>query len=229
MDKEILNSVKEKIYEIEGLLELMSLRPEKQAELQSMVAARLEAVATLFAGTENDVECCPENEGDDVKLELMGSPDNIDLPEDAELPEADDLPETDDIVEEEELPEEDEEFYCLPDDEEDESEMEISDSQTEAVDNISSATAPLSPPSPLAPPSPSRRIIPKPIFCLNDRFRYCKSLFGGSSADFNSMIERISMMGSSEEAERYFYEEKGMNPEDPEVMSFMEIVVNSFK
>lgn len=63
-----------------------------------------------------------------------------------------------------------------------------------------------------------------PAFCLNDRFRFRRAIFGGSDAEFNIAMDRIAAMASYDEAENYFLEEMGLNPEDEDVADFMEII-----
>ncbi len=216
MDKEQLKTVKEKVYEIEGLLELLSLRPEKEEELQPMIASRLHVVCEMMEPVRLDLE----SESAEEK--------SVSVEEESESVE-----EEEESVEEEVEDVEDDEFYCLPDEDED---PEAEDLVAEESESEKFETEVFGPEANLTTeetrPStgrPSGKVIPKPIFCLNDRFRFCKTLFGGSSKDFNAVIECISLMEFPEEAERHFYRERGMNPEDPEVAAFMEIVLNSFK
>ncbi len=68
----------------------------------------------------------------------------------------------------------------------------------------------------------------KPAFCLNDRFRFRRSIFGGSDADFNAAMDYIATLDSYEEAEEMFYGDMDLNPESPDVIDFMNIIKEYF-
>lgn len=64
----------------------------------------------------------------------------------------------------------------------------------------------------------------KPLFCLNDRFKFRRMIFGGSDADFNSAMDYLATLDSYEEAEEYFYNELGLDPGREEVEDFMNVI-----
>lgn len=64
----------------------------------------------------------------------------------------------------------------------------------------------------------------KPRFCLNDRFRFTRELFGGDSKLFNQTIDLIADMKSFEEAEEYFSTRFNWDPEDETTQYFQEII-----
>lgn len=68
----------------------------------------------------------------------------------------------------------------------------------------------------------------RPIFCLNDHFRFRKSLFGGDENAFSAAMNMIAGMDSFEEAEAHFIDDLGWDAEDPEVSDFLEILKNYF-
>lgn len=68
----------------------------------------------------------------------------------------------------------------------------------------------------------------RPIFCLNDHFRFRKTLFNGDESAFSSAMNMIAGMDSFDEAEAHFIDDLGWNPEDPEVADFLEILRNYF-
>lgn len=68
----------------------------------------------------------------------------------------------------------------------------------------------------------------KLVFSINDRFRFKRSLFGNSDADFNTALTIVASMENFEEAEAYFLEELGMEAENREVVDFLEIIRNYF-
>lgn len=68
-----------------------------------------------------------------------------------------------------------------------------------------------------------------PQFCLNDRFRFRRVIFGGSEAEFNNTMEYVATLPSLTRAEDYFYGDMALDPEDPDVADFMEIIKNYFE
>lgn len=82
----------------------------------------------------------------------------------------------------------------------------------------------------IAGPLP-RTIVPKrekPKFCINDRFLFIRELFGGSAAEFDSAMEKVSMMGDFEEAEDFLIGERGLDPENENVVDLLEIMQQYF-
>lgn len=69
----------------------------------------------------------------------------------------------------------------------------------------------------------------KLVFSINDRFRFRKELFDNSDADFNNTLALVASMESYEEAEDYFINEEGFNPQDAIVKEFMDIIKRYFK
>ena len=194
LNKDILKA----LYEVEGLVALSGLRPEKESELLECAFDKLtEIYDEMKALKEREVSA----EADELEEESVAAPimRAVTPDEQASWPD-----------------EEDDCEYCLPDDEEEE--MEISE-EVKAAPSSESVHP--------AGTESSNHVIPRPIFCLNDRFRFCRTLFGGSSKDFNAALEKISLMSSPEEAADYFYQ-AGFDPEDSEVAAFMDIVLKSF-
>lgn len=65
-------------------------------------------------------------------------------------------------------------------------------------------------------------------FTLNDKFRFRRELFGNSSAQYNEALDLISEMGSYREAEDYFLNNYGWNPEDDSTKAFLKIIEHHF-
>ena len=63
-----------------------------------------------------------------------------------------------------------------------------------------------------------------PAFCLNDRFRFRRSIFGGSDAEFNAAMRHIATLPDYQDALRYLGEEMGVDLEDEDVVDFLEIL-----
>lgn len=57
-----MKELKDKVYELEGLLELADLRPEKLADLHPLISARLEAINALWASKAAETPDAPVRE-----------------------------------------------------------------------------------------------------------------------------------------------------------------------
>lgn len=68
----------------------------------------------------------------------------------------------------------------------------------------------------------------KNIFCLNDRFRFRNSLFGGSEDEFADAMKQITLMDDFEEAENYFLGTYDWDAEGEETLAFFEILRNYY-
>lgn len=69
----------------------------------------------------------------------------------------------------------------------------------------------------------------KPVFSINDRFRFRRELFSNSDSDFNDALDMLASMDCYEEAEDYFYNNLEWDMDNPEVCAFMEIVARYFE
>lgn len=64
-------------------------------------------------------------------------------------------------------------------------------------------------------------------FTINDRFRFRRELFGGDDKAFVALVDRLSALGSFEDAERCV-DDLGWNRDDEAVVEFKEIVSKFF-
>jgi hypothetical protein len=167
---EILNSLKNSVYEFEGLLELLTARSEKSADLLPLLSARLSQVNSLFDSLK--AENSPE-----IETEVA-----------APVTPVEDTPVY--VAAEEEEP-----VYEAP-------------AQPETVVGETQRKA--------------------PAFCLNDRFRFRRNVFGGDVSLFDKVCERVSRMKDYEEAEQYFFGELGLDASDSDVEDFMTIIREYF-
>lgn len=69
----------------------------------------------------------------------------------------------------------------------------------------------------------------KPVFSINDRFRFIRTLFNSNAAVFDAALTDIITLDSYEEAEEYFLEQYQWLPEDDETQAFLQIIKNYFK
>ncbi len=164
-----IKDLKDKIYELEGLLELAQLREEKIPELEPLILGRIRSLVKVAVQEEAPVSSISE------------------LFAEAEI-------KTEDRT------------------------VEISGIQEKTVASESMDST-----SGFPGQKPD-----KPAFCLNDRFRFKRELFGNSDTEFSSAMNMIAAMDSYEEAEEYFIGELGWNSENPEVVDFMGIIKGYF-
>lgn len=192
MTIEEIKNLKDKIYELEGLLELAQLREEKIDELAPLIEARLAGLrANGASGADGTNEPNEPN-----SISSKGSKD-LKEPIRTEITEFSD---TLDFAEEPEKTAED---------------MEKSEEEPEKISEEPTAAS--------AKPK-SGGTGRKPAFCLNDRFRFRRELFSNSDSEFSEALGRVACMDSYDEAEDYFIGSLGWDPENPEVVDFLEII-----
>lgn len=188
MTIENIKSLKDKVYELEGLLELAQLREDKIDELAPLIEARIRS------------------------LTLPGDP----VAEEAPVAH---------IAAE---PSEDSGAAGLYEEtvEETAPEMEpVSESIYEAPAAVEETYEDTAARSVMPTAGPKEKpTMKKPAFCLNDRFRFRRELFDNSDSEFSSALGMIAAMDSYDEAEEYFISGRGWDPENPEVMDFLEII-----
>lgn len=192
MTIEEIKNLKDKIYELEGLLELAQLREEKIDELAPLIKARLAGLRANGADGTNE-----PNEPNSISSK--DSKDSKDLKEPIRT-EITEFSDTLDFAEELEKPAED---------------TEKSEEEPEKISEEPTATS--------AKPK-SGGTGRKPAFCLNDRFRFRRELFSNSDSEFSEALGRVACMDSYDEAEDYFIGSLGWDPENPEVVDFLEII-----
>ncbi len=199
--KKTLNEIKDRIYEAEGLLELLQLRGDKLDDLLPLITMRLDEARTALAtlSTKNKLE--PVKAAERV-VEVVPEPTRLAAKQTVE-----------EIEDEEPL-------YAVDNEET----APVDEPVTKAT--YVQETMIKEPAAPVAEEKPGKVV--KPAFCLNDRFRFRRSIFGGSDADFNAAMDHIATLDSYEEAEEIFYGEMELNPEEPDVIDFMNIIKEYF-
>lgn len=163
MNKSKINEIKNRVYEAEGLLELLTNRPEITDSILPLVAKRLDEAQSMLK-----------------QLPAEPTPESTPEPTLEPTPEPEPTPEQEPDPE----PEPDPESVSL---------------------------------------SSHARFNP-PAFCLNDRFRFRRSIFGGSDAEFNAAMRHIATLPDYQDALRYLGEEMGVDLEDEDVVDFLEIL-----
>ena len=185
MNKSKINEIKNRVYEAEGLLELLTNRPEITDSILPLVAKRLDEAQSLLK--QLPAEPTPEPTHDptpEPEPTLEPEPDPDPVYESAPEPDPEPEPDPDPEPEPEPEPEPDPEPVSL------------------------SCHARFNPPA----------------FCLNDRFRFRRSIFGGSDAEFNAAMRHIATLPDYQDALRYLGEEMGVDLEDEDVVDFLEIL-----
>ena len=173
MNKSKINEIKNRVYEAEGLLELLTNRPEITDSILPLVAKRLDEAQSMLK-----------------QLPVEPTPEPTPEPEPTLEPD----PDPDPVYESE--PEPDPEPESVPEPEPD--------------------------PDPVSLSCHAR--FNPPAFCLNDRFRFRRSIFGGSDAEFNAAMRHIATLPDYQDALRYLGEEMGVDLEDEDVVDFLEIL-----
>lgn len=192
MTIEEIKNLKDKIYELEGLLELAQLREEKIDELAPLIEARLAGLrANGASGADGTNE---PNEPNSIS-----SKDSKDLKE----PIRTEITEFSDTLDFAEEPEKT---------------AEESEKSAEEPEKISEE------PTAASAKPKGGGTGRKPAFCLNDRFRFRRELFSNSDSEFSEALGRVACMDSYDEAEDYFIGSLGWDPENPEVVDFLEII-----
>lgn len=208
-----IKDLKDKIYEIEGLLELAQLREDKIPELEPLILARINAL--------NEKSDIPES----TALADEYS-DNIEAAVGAEVEES--QPRLEEL---EELETEATEVESGADPAYSEPNGVITElfEENESV-SVSRESDDLELPEIEEPEIAIGRNThaAKPAFTLNDRFRFRRELFSNSDAEYSSAMDLIASMDSYDEAEEYFLDELGWSLENPEVKDFMDIIQKYF-
>lgn len=170
---EILNSLKNNVYEFEGLLELLTARSEKSADLLPLLSVRLTQITAIFDALEADVK---------------------DTPAPLANRSVDEEPIVEDPVVETSI-------------------VEAPVAEAPAVE------------TPIVETPVQRKA---PAFCLNDRFRFRRNVFGGDVTLFDKVCDRVTRMKDYDEAEQYFFGELGLDASDSDVEDFMTIIREYF-
>lgn len=70
---------------------------------------------------------------------------------------------------------------------------------------------------------------PVPSFCLNDKFRFRRAIFGGNKEEFDTVMNHLATLDDYEEAENFLLYDMDLDVEDPDVADFMEIIRNYYE
>lgn len=213
-------------FELEGLAKLRLSRPEEEPELDRHIAAKIEALASLnhvAAQTPtadkpvgNSIATEAADADDDLLYSIEDEADDYSEPQ----PDFDQVEETD--FEPEPLPEA--EFVDDPEPEAEPEAAAVCDLQPPTHTEIKTETKA----KVEAKPEAKAEAKPMPPISINDRFRFRRELFGGSTPDFDAALNLIATMDSFDEAHDYFICELDWDPEQPVVEEFMDMLRRYF-
>lgn len=199
-----IKRIKDSVYELEGLLELADRRPGKLDALLPLIEARVESITEMFGELKTGGNESGKKEASEAVT--VAAPESVTVVA-ADTDVAVDSTAAVDLAPEE-APEDDaEELYVIDD-------AESAESPAPVESKCASAAS-----------ADSKR----PVFCLNDRFRFRRALFGGSDAEFNRVLDRVVSMSGMEEAEDYIYGTLGLDPDSDDTADFMETIRTYFE
>lgn len=197
-----MKTLKDKIYELEGLVELADMRPDKFDDLRPLIQGRLEAVMSAWQ------DVCG-NHAADAPVDMPDAPADVEDEENDE-----------DDVREDEIREdvlsvtepvaltESIEPYALTE--------EVA--ETETVSTPAPATTPT--PETASATAAERNI----ALCVNDRFRFARLLAKGDRAAFDNIMKEVASKNDFEEARDYLIDNCNLDPSDPDAVDLLEIV-----
>lgn len=206
MEKFDFESLKDAVYEFEGLLELACLREDKIDALLPLMKNKLDLINAYFnedlSGEDDPEEMSEGEEQEEQETDISVEDETVESEPDHESEVDNELfvitPGIDPI-------EEDDEDLPL---------HRVSDGMTEGKKRQESSHG---------------SSVTKPAFCINDRFRFRRELFNNSDKDFDAAMNLVATMENYDEAEDYFIGESGWDMETPEVADFMAIIRNYFE
>lgn len=184
-----MNDLKDKVYELEGLLELQALRPDKKDDLRHLIDGRIKEINAIWAELSR-----PGKKEDDVPaVSAVAETENI-----MEIESG-----TENVVETESEPEAS--IYSVPVDD-----VDVSVTMESLREPKLGVTA-----------DASRAV---PALCLNDRFQFTRVIAGGDRAAFDKILKKVSELPDYDAARDYVLGDCHADPDDPEVMDFLEIL-----
>lgn len=184
-----MNNLKDKVYELEGLLELQALRPDKKDDLRHLIDGRIKEINAIWAELSR-----PGKKEDYVpSVSAVAETDNI-----MEIKSG-----TENVVETEFEPEAS--IYSVPVDDVDVS-LTMESLREPKLEGTADAPRAV------------------PALCLNDRFQFTRVIAGGDRAAFDKILKKVSELPDYDAARDYVLGDCHADPDDPEVMDFLEIL-----
>ena len=107
-----------------------------------------------------------------------------------------------------------------------ESEVEVADVEMPAAD-VASESEPVEVPSVKPAPKTTNESL-MAMFSINDKFLYCRELFGSSREEMNEALDVISNMNSTEEIEDYLFNDLCLDSKNETVKAFLNTMSSRF-
>lgn len=200
-------------FEIEGLLMLTERRAEMTpAEVSQMLidkcARLMDGVASLTASADSAPSSIP---ADEAVVTAVPTPEQQPVEEEIRIEENDGIA---DAAAYEEVADADIELQP---------EEEIASETVEEVPvptPVQAPAVPSAPEQPVAPAKPAKTI----SLTLNDRFRFRRTLFGGSDAMMNETVTALSAITNPDDITDFITNDLCWSIDDPEVADFLAIV-----
>lgn len=198
-----MDELKNKVYELEGLLELLGHRPDKQADLYPLIGKRVDEISRLWTrlNTEEPETSAPSN----IPADLNVPKDLKDLKDPKDLKDLKDPKDLKDLKD--------------PNDPKVLNDPPAFNSADNSVYSGYSDSADFSEPA-------ARKA---PALCLNDRFRFTRVLAGNDRHRFDAILEKLAQLPDYEAARDYLIEECNADFDDPEVVDFLDILQNYYE
>lgn len=201
-----MDELKNKVYELEGLLELLSHRPDKQADLFPLIGRRVDEITRLWSRlitkepNTSDAVNIPADPKDPKDLKVLNDLKDSKNPKDPK--DLNDPKDSKDIKDPKDL--------NNPNDL-NSSDTSIYSGYTDSADFT----------------QPAMR--KAPALCLNDRFRFTRVLAGNDRNRFDAILEKLAQLPDYEGARDYLIEECNADIDDPEVIDFLDILQNYYE
>lgn len=228
MDKERLNELLDRIYELEGLVHLAIVRDDVPASLPELIRRKARQLYAEIDGDEEVaapviVNVIPPEPEPVVTPESEPEPEPAVAPEPVVMPE----PEPEIIPEPEVIPVP--EPVAIPEPEpEPEPELEYDEPEEETHEKPVATEH--EKPAVVTEDATvnSQAMRGKLVFSINDRYRFKRELFSNSDAEFNNTLALVASMENYDEAEDYFLTELGWDEEAEEVTDFLAVIRKYF-
>lgn len=220
-----MDEIKNKVYELEGLLELAGMRPEKEAELRPLIGKRIAEINKLWDDVSADEPTEPENtEAAASEAEVAGDVEAACETEVACEAVAECISESDGLTADGEDMETDfdEPLYQAPDDdpeELDDPEEPVETAEQEEQEERVELSKELS----------GDKKVPAFRLSINDRYRFARVFAGGDMKKLDEITAVVASLPDVQAVEEYVYGDLGADADDPEVEDFLELVALSKK
>lgn len=219
-----LKTLLDRVYELEGLIHLALSRTDSESKenIARLIAAKGEAVSRALAAFEETAVAVDASapEGPDplaeaeelISYSIEEEEESSEVPADSTPSETYDQPESSGS---EETPAPEEDTRDIPVTQEN-SLASDSDNIPDNSDNDNSDKTESSP----------RRL--RSLFTINDRFRFARELFGGSTRRLDDSLTYLDVAIDFNEVEDFFLTEQGLDPDSEVTREFLEILSRAF-